>query len=86
MTEKEFKVRPAPFNLYEIYVENGGEVPKVLQQRFTDPAIARQHINQYKSTRRDYPARGRTKTKGPVNARQKPESKQKSAESERIAD
>ena len=73
MTEKEFLVRPAPFNLYEIYIENGGEVPVALKAKFTSPTIAKTAIKHYLATRRDYPSRGRVKSD--ANIASKPRSK-----------
>lgn len=61
MQEREFGVRPCAMNLYEVYVQGGGEVPAKLKNKYTDPAIARTDIQMYLNNRRDYPARGRKK-------------------------
>ena len=53
---KILKVRDAGFNSYEVYYEGGGEVPKVLQGRWTSPFFAQRAIDTYLTTR---PKRGR---------------------------
>lgn len=40
--------------LYEIYVENGGEVPQVLKGLYTTPTEAQKAAEHYKNTRRKY--------------------------------
>lgn len=53
---KELKVKDAGFNSYVIYYEGGGEVPKVLQGRWTSHFFAERAIETYLTTR---PKRGR---------------------------
>ena len=48
---KELKIRYATPNAYEVYYEGGGEVPAVLQTKFTDPGTAQKAINLYLETR-----------------------------------
>lgn len=55
VVEKEFKVRvnARMGSMKEIYVEGGGELPKVLSGMYTDVGMAQKAINLYKTTRRD---------------------------------
>ena len=59
--EKEFKVRfskTAP-NCYEVYLDGGGEIPKVLSGKYTDPRVAGVEIDKYLATRRNRSGRSK---------------------------
>lgn len=52
---KEFKVRSGPNTaLYEVYFEDGGEIPKVLKSLYTSQAEAKKCIELYKVNRKQY--------------------------------
>ena len=48
---KELKIRYGGHNLYEIYYEGGGEVPAVLQSKYTDHRVAQRAIDEYLTAR-----------------------------------
>lgn len=48
---KELKIRYTQPSAFEIYYEGGGEVPAVLQGRFTDRGQAQKAIDQYLLTK-----------------------------------
>lgn len=49
---KELKIRYSQPNAFEVYYEGGGELPEVLQGRFTDRRNAQAAIDNYLLTRK----------------------------------
>lgn len=52
---KEFKVRPRQGTaLYEVYFEEGGQIPKILTGAYTSQMEAKRQVKLYESNRRQY--------------------------------
>ena len=52
---KEFKVRPrANTALYEVYFEEGGQIPDILSGAYTSQMEAKRQVKLYESNRRQY--------------------------------